>query len=54
MDGSVKIEKIYQILLVEDDMIFVCLVQVYFLDVEFFNCIIIYVSNLVDGIVEFQ
>lgn len=54
MDGSVKIEKMYQILLIEDDLVFVCLVEVYFLDVDFFNCNIIYVSNFVDGRVEFQ
>lgn len=54
MDGSAKIEKTHQILLIEDDPVFARLVQVYLSDVELLNCTITHVSNLADGIAELK
>lgn len=49
MDGSAKIEKTHQILLIEDDPVFARLVQAYLSDVDLLNCTITHVSNLSDG-----
>ncbi|NRA48057.1 MAG: response regulator, partial [Phaeodactylibacter sp.] len=49
MQGSAKIEKTHQILLIEDDPIFARLVQAYLSDVELLTCTITHVSHLNDG-----
>ncbi|MEQ8705144.1 MAG: response regulator [Phaeodactylibacter sp.] len=54
MEGSAKIEKTHQILLIEDDPVFARLVQAYLSDVELLSCAITPVSNLADGQAELQ